>query len=168
MPKQKNLSNPPSLKAKHNNKSGKKSIKSKKKKLTILGRPVHFIRPRGISLQVNLGFKIVLRSQQWGFISEAQIKSFKRFLFVTKHFKRRVNCLAYPFHEMTKKPSEVRMGKGHGKKILRRVFPVCPGKCLFEARLSRKSFQIIKRMPTLLKRATQKISLPIRVSGSDL
>jgi hypothetical protein len=39
------------------------------------------------------------------------------------------------------------MGKGHGRKILRRVSPVVPGKLLFEARLTKRAFHAFKKLP---------------------
>jgi ribosomal protein L16/L10AE len=149
-------------------KQHKKSSKNKKKKITILGRPVHFIRPKGVKYNFKIGYKVLLKSKTWGLVTEAQIKSFKRFLFITKRFKRRIVCSSYPYHEMTKKPSEVRMGKGHGRKILRRVSLSVPGKLLFEAFLPKHAFHVFKKAPVLLKRAVTKMSLPIRVTFNDL
>lgn len=81
---------------------------------------------------------LVLRSSQYGFISDRALESFRRV--ISPHFKKKSsnnsNALffirGFAYTPLTKKPSEVRIGGGKGSKLRSWVLPVYPGKTLFE------------------------------------
>jgi large subunit ribosomal protein L16 len=81
---------------------------------------------------------VVLRSSQYGFITDRALESFRRV--ISPYFKKKsgVNSTAlffirgFAYTPLTKKPSEVRMGGGKGSKLRAWVLPVYPGKTLFE------------------------------------
>jgi len=60
------------------------------------------------------------------------------------------------------------MGKGKGKKLLKRLFPIRPGQFFMEAKLNRRSFKYLKKSTKLLKKAAKKFNVYMRLSFSDL
>jgi ribosomal protein L16/L10AE len=114
---------------------------SKKKKLPkrtlVQGKPLHLILPRGRNLNWRSSYNIILRTTGYGEVSEASLKAFRKALY-NKRLRRLFTFRAAPFLEITKKPNEVRMGKGHGTKISKRIFPFIPGQVLLEVNLTRK------------------------------
>lgn len=62
---------------------------------------------------------------KFGYWTDSQFKTFRNLL--KKPYKKNFRINAYPYLGVTKKPAEVRMGKGKGSKISHRVFPVYPG-----------------------------------------
>jgi large subunit ribosomal protein L16 len=59
---------------------------------------------------------------------------------------------------MTKKPAEVRMGKGKGSKVYNEIYPIRPGKIIFELRRIRASSAIF-----YLNLIASKLSVATRV-----
>jgi len=49
----------------------------------------------------------------------------------TKNLRRSLRLRSQPYLSVTKKPSEVRMGKGHGVKVNQIINPVVPGSSIF-------------------------------------
>lgn len=96
-------------------------------------RRTHKGRNRGLALRANqvsfgdFGLKAVTR----GYISARQIEAARRAM--TRHIKRggKVWIRIFPDKPMTKKPLEVRQGKGKGP-IEKWVAVIEPGRMLFE------------------------------------
>lgn len=81
-----------------------------------------------------------LKSCSSGQITLTQLRAIGTYL--KRNIKKRSGRIlrrVFPYVPMTKKPSEVRMGKGKGSKVDREVYPVRPGKTIFElSRIGRK------------------------------
>ena len=77
-----------------------------------------------------------LQTFERGFLTAAQIEAAR--VAITRHMKRRgqVWIRLFPYKPCTKKPLEVRMGKGKGN-VEYWVAPVQPGRMLFEISLLR-------------------------------
>jgi large subunit ribosomal protein L16 len=103
---------------------------------------------------------VVVRSSQYGFISERAIESFRKI--ISPHFRKKnkknkdsiffVRSFAYA--PLTKKPSEVRIGGGKGSKLRAWVIPIYPGKTLFEVFFIKKDTAFI-----LFRRAVKKLGI---------
>lgn len=90
-------------------------------------------RNRGLAMsgnQVSFG-SIGLQALGRGFITARQIESARRAM--TRHIKRqgKIWIRIFPDKPMTKKPLEVRMGKGKGS-VEYWAVPIQPGRMLFE------------------------------------
>lgn len=79
---------------------------------------------------VNKNFAI--KALQYGKITSNQIEAARRAIRKITKKVGKVYIRVYPFLPLTKKPAEVRMGKGKGSKIRAWVYPVKPGKTVFE------------------------------------
>jgi len=79
-------------------------------------------------------YTLRLFAKQFAYISFAEIDSAYRAIkrLSKRLLKNRVFLRSYPFMYLTKKPAEVRMGKGKGNKIRDRICPIRPGKIIFE------------------------------------
>jgi len=77
-----------------------------------------------------------LYSTQTAYLSFAELEAARRAIkrASKKALKNRIFLRAYPFLYLTRKPSEVRMGKGKGIKLRDKVCPVNCGKVIFELR----------------------------------
>lgn len=77
--------------------------------------------------EISTGIFIQLLSihPKFGYWADFQFKTFRNLL--KKPYKKNFRINAYPYLGITKKPAEVRMGKGKGSKISHRVFPVYSG-----------------------------------------
>jgi len=98
-----------------------------------------------------------LYAKQYGYISFAELESARRAIkrISKRALRHRMELVAYPFFYLTKKPAEVRMGKGKGTKLRDKVAIVKPGKIIFELkqvtfrkgiyalRLAKKKFSIL-------------------------
>jgi hypothetical protein len=73
--------------------------------------------------------RVVPRSPNFQYLADFNMKSCQNL--IKKPYKRFIRSYAYPYLGVTKKPAEVRMGKGKGSKISHRVFPVHSGFRLF-------------------------------------
>lgn len=112
---------------------------------------------------------ILLQSKQNGYVYYNQIISFFKFIVKFKYFKKKLYFRAYPFLPLTKKPSEVRMGKGKGK-INDYCKPIYKGNIIAEVRLSKK---LKKKSPfylyckNLLKISSKKFNLKTKIISQD-
>lgn len=77
-------------------------------------------------------FNFILQSTEFGLITDKQLKS--AFNIIKKKLKKLGHLIIhiFPTIGLTKKPVEVRMGKGKGSKISSYVYPIRPGKVIFE------------------------------------
>jgi hypothetical protein len=73
--------------------------------------------------------RVVPRSPNFRYLADFNMKSCQNL--IKKPYKRFIRSYVYPYLGVTKKPAEVRMGKGKGSKISHRVFPVHAGFRLF-------------------------------------
>lgn len=117
--------------------SKKKSKKTAQKRTLVPSKPLHFIKPKGTFLSWRASYNLVLRTTGYGEVTEAAIKAFRKAL-LNKRLRKLFIFRAAPVLEITKKPNEVRMGKGHGTKIYKRIFPFVPGQILIEVNLLRR------------------------------
>jgi ribosomal protein L16/L10AE len=75
--------------------------------------------------------RVVSRAPIFRYLTERNVKSCRNL--IRKPYKRFIQPYFYPYLGITKKPAEVRMGKGKGSKIAHRVFPVQAGFRLFSS-----------------------------------
>ena len=144
------------------------------KSLSIDSRPMHRIERKGNDFSVvNWGSDrtmLQLRSLDYGRITDIELISLVKLLNQTRSIKKRAYIRAYPYLKLTKKPAEVRMGKGKGK-FNSQAKPVYPGMVLIEVRFPHyvanysSAFNECKR---LLKLYSFKFSIKSRVFYSDL
>ncbi len=121
-------------------------------------RKMHKGRNRGIATsgnRVSFG-EYGLKALDLGFLTARQIEAGRRA--ITRHVKRggRLWIRVFPDKPVTKKPLEVRMGKGKGN-VEYWVAPVQPGRMLFE----------IEGLPEDLARAALRLAaakLPVRTA----
>jgi ribosomal protein L16 len=76
--------------------------------------------------------RFVLKAMANARVSAHQIEAARRVVkkFIRKSFKLQIQI--YPFAPITKRPSDVRMGKGKGTKIVDWIYPIKAGKTIFE------------------------------------
>jgi len=113
---------------------------------------------------------IVIKTVDYGRVYDREISAFVKFLSRNKQLKRRLYIRAYPYLPLTKKPAEVRMGKGKGAKIDAQAKPVGPGVILAEIRLRRRLSRhsaFFLDCLDWLKRASSRFSVRTRVALSD-
>jgi len=104
-----------------------------------------------------------LKVQQKGWIKSTQLEAVRKYL--TKHLKKigKVWLRYFPNYAITKKPIEVRMGRGKGNPEFW-VVPVSPGKILFEIsgvdeNKAKELFMFCgHKLPVLVKCTTKKIN----------
>jgi len=100
-------------------------------------------KPHGKVKLVGLGFKstntrysnfigFAIKSLEYGKITASQIESARRAVRKITKKSGKIFIRVYPYLPLMKKPAEVRMGKGKGSKIRAWVYPVRPGKTIFE------------------------------------
>jgi len=140
--------------------------KGQKKPTIIQSKPKHRIFPKGVNLSWRSAHCLILRSTGYGEVSESSLKAFRKSL-INKHIRRLFTFRAAAFEELTKKPNEVRMGKGRGTKIQRRIFPFVPGQVLVEANLQKKiRFQRSAR--SAMHVASRKFPFRVKISNMDI
>lgn len=94
----------------------------------------HYDRP---PVYTNFGstfYSIRLCASDYGVITFHHFVMFNKFINKFKFLKKKVYLKVRPYLNSTKKPAEVRMGKGKGK-FEQKVFPVRPGLDFLEIRL---------------------------------
>jgi large subunit ribosomal protein L16 len=82
--------------------------------------------------------RYVLYAQGWARLSARQLEAGRRAIkrVIRRHYE--LSLRVYPFSPCTKRPSDVRMGKGKGTKICDWIYPIRPGKVIFELRPHRR------------------------------
>ena len=110
---------------------------------------------------------ILMQAQKNGYIFDYQLIAFFKFIQKYKNLKKRLYVRAYPFLPLTKKPLEVRMGKGKGK-IEKFCKPILKGTILMEIRFNNKKIKknsnfylFCKQILTLAKKRFSLIDLKI-------
>ena len=103
--------------------------------------------------------KYGVKSIERGFITFAQMEAIR--LVVSRAFKRRARLIfrVCPNVSRTRKPVEVRMGKGKGS-ISHWVFKVSPGRIIFEVKLRE---QTLANVRTALRVAASKLSFKTKI-----
>lgn len=120
-------------------------------------------------LQISKPKLILLRSVERGYIFDNELIAFFKFTTKSKNFKKRLYVRCYPYLPTTKKPAEVRMGKGKGK-IEKYCKPIFPGSVLAEMRIPKR---VTTRSPFYLdckkwlSEASKRFSLKTEVIGQD-
>jgi ribosomal protein L14/ribosomal protein L16/L10AE len=99
------------------------------------------------SCNVNSFFKISLISTSVRLFKAKNLKSFK--MFIRKPYTKIISIPAVPYMGFTKKPSEVRMGKGKGGKVSFRAFPLRIGSVITQ--VPQRFFPILSCPRTLQK-----------------
>lgn len=139
----------------------KKNVKRTK----ILGKPNHRHIPQGLSLSWRSTKNVIFRNKQYANLTDKQLIAFKKSL-TSKRIRKAFRVVTYPYLELTQKPSEVRMGKGHGVKITRTIFPLYPGQILFEARAKGRRSQ--RRIIKMFKVAGVKLPFDTTARNTDI
>jgi len=120
---------------KNKNKPVKPKSSKKKKIITIQGQPKHRDYPGGAKYDITSSFGAVVCSTKNQDLTQSQIKAFRKRL-TMKEMRRKFRTRCSPYLPLTKKPSEVRMGKGRGVKINRIVNPLVKGSIIAEIPIS--------------------------------
>lgn len=105
--------------------------KNKKIAAQTVKQPSHRDNPKGkLYNSLPAAFGIRLFSYRTWDLTASQVKAFRKML-RTKNLRRSLRLRSQPYLSVTKKPSEVRMGKGHGVKVNQIINPVVPGSSIF-------------------------------------
>jgi ribosomal protein L16/L10AE len=150
-------------------KTSKKPLKHSKKKKTlplITLKPKHRITSHGTVLSWHSSQNFGVRAMVNGYISQKQQQSIIKTL-KSKGFRRTFRFRGIPFYELTKKPSEVRMGKGRGTRIYSRILPFSPGQIIGEIDCTQKQRTIFK-VNRFLKAIKYKLPFKMKIMQLDL
>lgn len=114
---------------------------------------------------------LLMQVQKSGFIYDFQLIAFFKFIQKFKNLKKRLYVRSYPFLPLTKKPLEVRMGKGKGK-IDKFCKPIFSGTILMEIRFNNKKIKKSSSFynyckETLLKAKRRFSNLKIKIINQD-
>lgn len=112
-----------------------------------------------INRQLKKNFNYALKSCSSGYVTLVQLRAMGSYL--KRNIKKRTGGVMrriFPYVPMTKKPAEVRMGKGKGSKVYNEIYPIRPGKIIFELRRIRASSAIF-----YLNLIASKLSVATRV-----
>jgi ribosomal protein L16/L10AE len=142
--------------------------KKSKKSLTIktVEKPLHRLSPIGCSLSWKSSRNFILKTKGYGELSDRVLKAFRKAL-LNKRLRRLFLYHANPYHALTKKPAEVRMGKGRGTKIQQKIFPFVPGQILQEINVTNKG-RLRKYAIFSLKSAAQKLPFRFKITNKDI
>jgi large subunit ribosomal protein L16 len=152
-----------------------KSLQKLKSKLSLKNKILsHKFSKKGFNYNLNIinpkNPKIIsLAAIETGYLIDKELVAFFKFLSKAKSFKKRVYVRSYPFLPSTKKPAEVRMGKGKGK-IDHYCKPIAVGTILIDIRLpyrlTHKS-SYYKDCKNWLLRGSKLFSVKTKVVGQD-
>jgi ribosomal protein L16/L10AE len=140
--------------------------KQKIQQRTIVQKPVHRLSFRGSDLNLFSSHNIIIRASRSNELTDSALKAFKK-ANSSKRLRKLFISRAIPYHELTKKPAEVRMGKGRGVKIQKRIFPFPKGRILFEFNLKRRQ-RLFYSTIALMKKAAKKLPFPVFIGNTDL
>jgi large subunit ribosomal protein L16 len=109
---------------------------TKKKNITkiLKAKPTHLSFSKRKLVDYNSSInKCWIIASNYSAMTKQQIEAGRRYLKKNIKDARRINLsvLAFAYVTFTKKPAEVRMGKGKGTKINRQVCPLYPGKIIY-------------------------------------
>lgn len=76
--------------------------------------------------------RYILKSVEYTLLKDFQLKSALRIMKQLLKKSGKIIVHVHPWIGLTKKPIEVRMGKGKGSKMAYYAYPIRPGKILFE------------------------------------
>lgn len=74
---------------------------------------------------------VVSNSSRINYLTDFQLKSCRNI--IKKPYKRFLRVYVYPYFGLTRKPAEVRMGKGKGSKVSHHASPVRVGSLIFSS-----------------------------------
>lgn len=142
----------------------------KKKKNQTVKKPSHRDFPTGKLFEIPVsGFGATLFSKRSCELTSHQVNAFWKML-KNKNLRRLIKKQTQPYFSLTKKPSEVRMGKGHGTKISRVINPVVSGSNLYQVKLSSQTKQPNQTTTTVLnflRKAVKKLPPNYKVVSLD-
>jgi len=120
-------------------------------------------------VQKNKPNLILLQSVQNGYLFDYELIAFFKYIIKKKNIKKRLYVKCYPFLPITKKPAEVRMGKGKGK-IDSYCKPIATGSVLAEIRLTKKLAKkksYCLNCAKILTQAAKKFKLKTKIINHD-
>jgi ribosomal protein L16/L10AE len=142
--------------------------KAKKKQPTTVSNLYYRTSSHSTNLSRPDSYTVFARSFGKCEITDKHQKAFKKSYFaIDKSYKKIFQYNGIPYVELTKKPGEVRMGKGKGTRINRRLFPVASGQIIISGNVKPK-YRVTKSATTLLKKACYKLPRKCIISRSDL
>jgi len=144
-----------------------KSTRRKKiqKRTTILGKPLHRYTPLGRYLSWRSSTNVIFRAMHYSSLSDRNLQAFRKSL-TSKRVRRRFRVVTQPRLELTKKPPEVRMGKGRGVKISRTIAPLVPGQICFEVRSTGPRSR--KRAISMFNKGGLKLPFRFKARNTDI
>jgi ribosomal protein L16/L10AE len=143
-----------------------KRHKNRKQQRTVVIHPKHRVKSHGVWSKWASSYKVCIKSLGHGEITQSQQKAFLKSL-KSKSIRRIFRFRGSPFVDLTKKPAEVRMGKGRGTRINKTIFPLAPGQCFAELDVSHKPLRI-KALAMWFKKASHKLSRRVKTVTLDL
>lgn len=145
----------------------KTSKKKKQQVRTILQtRPQYRNFPKGCYLSWRSSRNLILRTTGFGNVTAGSMKAFRKALLI-KRLRKLFIFRANPYLDLTKKPNEVRMGKGHGTKIQKTIFPYVPGQVLVEVNVKNK-IRLASSAKVALRIAARKLPFRTKIVSMDI
>lgn len=127
-------------------------------------RPHGKVSFRGVrSVDLSNTSDLVMVSTVFGKINSREIEAARRSIRRSISKAGKLLVLAYPHLPLTKKPLQVRMGKGKGSKVKDWVCPVKPGQPLFKLSVRNPA-----AFAHLFYKGSFKLSIPVRVLNSGV
>jgi ribosomal protein L16/L10AE len=138
----------------------------RKQQRTTVVHPRHRVSSHGVWHSWVSSYKVCAKSLGHGEISLSQRKAFLKSL-NSKGIRRIFRFRGTPFVDLTKKPAEVRMGKGRGTRISTSILPLAPGQCFAELDVRRFPLRA-KTLSMWFKKASHKLPRRIKAVTLDL
>jgi len=108
----------------------KSKRRQQQKRTTIKGQPIHLDTPRGKFYNTPISYGYILKTSKRRELTLPQINAVRKSIYY-KNVRKLLHVRTRPYLDKTKKPSEVRMGKGRGIKINKQFRHFCQDKlCL--------------------------------------
>jgi len=144
--------------------------KGKVKKTQIKGQPIHLNTPKGIGGNWPSTYGVLLISKQRQELTLNQSNAFRKSI-SKKNMRKLFSQRTRPFLELTKKPAQVRMGKGRGTKINRTIAPLLCGSIVCEVYLNIRQRRPKRSMISALgtfRRGMRKLPPDFRIRNMDI
>jgi len=138
----------------------------------------HYNGPRLLPDFGSTFYSICLRAAESGIVTFQHFVMFNKFINKFKFLKKKVYLKVRPYLNSTRKPAEVRMGKGKGK-FEQKIFPIRPGVDFLEIRLQKLESMdphkwaevkaiFLKDVLPFLSKLSKKLPFKTSISFNDL
>jgi len=132
---------------------------------------LHRDNPTGKNFKISrAGFGMTLYSSKNQDLTLSQVKAFFKTL-KSKNLRKILRKNSQPYFNTTKKPSEVRMGKGHGVKFNKKINPLIIGSKIYTVRMNLRTkspLLFTKIIALAFRKGLKKLSTNYKITNMDL